>query len=97
MSEAVKPDPSAEVTAQEETKKVTPESTEDKPASSATETVTSAASATATAVKDNMFSMFGGGPKKEKKEDEANDPDEPSGATKKPADVSAAVLLVTLT
>lgn len=106
MSEAAKPDPSAEqvtapgaTLAQDETKKVTtdvtdaPKSTEDKPASSATETVTSAASATATAVKDNVFSMFGGGPKKEKKEDEADDTNEPSGATKKPAtDVSSVAL-----
>lgn len=106
MSEAAKPDPSAEqatapgaTLAQDETKKVTTgvtdasKSTEDKPASSATESVANAASATATAVKDNMFSMFGGGPKREKKEDEEDDVNEPSGATKKPAaDVSLVAL-----
>lgn len=38
----------------------------------------------ASAVKENVFSMFGGGPKKEKKE-EKDDADEPSGSSKKQA------------
>ena len=38
----------------------------------------------ASAVKENVFSMFGGGPKKEKKE-EKDDEDEPSGSSKKQA------------
>lgn len=95
MSEAAKPDPSAEqvaapgaTLAKDETEKVTTgvtdasKTSEEKPASSVTETVTNAASNATAAVKDNVFSMFGGGPKKEKKE-EADDADEPSGATKK--------------
>ncbi|KAF2251206.1 hypothetical protein BU26DRAFT_517916 [Trematosphaeria pertusa] len=94
MSDTAKPDPSAEQTAapgatlsKDETAKVTsdvtdaPKPAEEKPAASAAETVTNAASTAASAVKDNVFSMFGGGPKKEKKE-EADDVDEPSGASK---------------
>ncbi|KAF2278658.1 putative Ran-specific GTPase-activating protein 1 [Westerdykella ornata] len=98
MSEAAKPDPSAEQAAapgatlvKDETEKVTtapteasksPEKQEDQPAASVTETVTNAATSTAAAVKDNVFSMFGGGPKKEKREEE-DDVDEPSGSSKK--------------
>ncbi|KAF2028626.1 ran-specific GTPase-activating protein 1 [Setomelanomma holmii] len=100
MSEAAKPDPAADQVAnpgatlvKDETEKVTtgiaankPETTDkaevkdDKPI---TEKATEAASSAAAAVKDNVFSMFGGGPAKVKKE-EADDADEPSGATKKP-------------
>jgi Ran-binding protein 1 len=102
MSEVAKPDPAAEQAAapgatlqKDQTEKVTsgitdaPKPTEDKPAASVAETVTNAASSATAAVKDNVFSMFGGGPKKEKKE-EVDDVDEPSGATKKAtvADVS---------
>ena len=57
-------------------------------ASKVTSTVTDTASSAATAVagaattaKDNVFSMFGGGPKKETKKDE-DDVDEPSGSSK---------------
>lgn len=39
------------------------------------------ASQAASAVKENVFSMFGGGPKKEKKAEE-DDVDEPSGSSK---------------
>ena len=46
--------------------------------------VTDKASNAASAVKENVFSMFGGGPKKEKKEEE-DDVDEPSGSSKKKA------------
>lgn len=46
------------------------------------ESVTDKASNAASAVKENVFSMFGGGPKKEKKEEE-DDVDEPSGSSKK--------------
>lgn len=42
---------------------------------------TSATSA-AVGVKDNLFSMFGGGAKKEKKEEPENDPEEVSGSSK---------------
>lgn len=53
-------------------------------ASSAAETASNAAaqaSATASSMKDNVFSMFGGGPKKEKKVTE-EEVDEPSGSSK---------------
>jgi len=50
---------------------------EAKPASTYTEAATNAA----TGVKDSVFSMFGGGAKKEKKE-EKDDVDEPSGSSK---------------
>jgi Ran-binding protein 1 len=105
MTEA-KPDPAVEQTAapgatlaKEETEKVTsgvteePKTSEEKHTASVTETVTSTAVNAAAAVKDNVFSMFGGGPKKEKKE-EVDDADEPSGATKKAdADVRHYALL----
>ena len=98
MSEAAKPDPSADQTAnpgatlvQDQTDLVTKGTTEETPKGEAPKeetkaapTVTEQVTSTATAVKDNVFSMFGGGPKKEKKEEE-DDVDEPSGATKKPA------------
>jgi Ran-binding protein 1 len=48
---------------------------------SVTEKATDAALGAATKATDNVFSMFGGGPKKEKKE-EADDADEPSGSSK---------------
>lgn len=97
MSEAAKPDPSADQAAnpgatlvKDETAKVTtdiaankPDTTETKDDKPMTEKATDAASSAAAAVKDNVFSMFGGGPAKVKKE-EADDADEPSGATKKP-------------
>ncbi len=52
---------------------------EDKPV---TEKAAEVASSAAAAVKDNVFSMFGGGPAKVKKETE-DDADEPSGASNK--------------
>lgn len=45
-------------------------------------TVTEQATEAATAVKDNVFSMFGGGPKKEKKEETDEGANEPSGSSK---------------
>lgn len=97
-----KPDPAAEqavnpsaTLVKDETAKVTTDITESKPAedkpaaSNVTETVANAASTATTAVKDNVFSMFGGGPKKEKKE-EVDDADEPSGASKPKGEVCAA-------
>jgi len=89
---APKIDPSAEqktstgpTLAEDETSKVTtgategtPKAAEEKPATS---TITDMASNATTAVKDNVFAMFGGGPKKEKKE-EVDDVDEPSGSSK---------------
>ena len=47
-----------------------------------TEQATEAATSAATAVKDNVFSMFGGGPKKEKKEETDEGANEPSGSSK---------------
>jgi len=58
--------------------------TASKVASTVTDTTTTAAStiaSAATAAKDNVFSMFGGGPKKETKP-ESDDVDEPSGSSK---------------
>jgi Ran-binding protein 1 len=88
MSDTLKPDPAANQAAapgatlvQDETAKVTTDvaaKEDDKPV---TEKVTDAASSAATTVKDGMFSMFGGGPAKVKKE-EVDDTDEPSGASK---------------
>jgi Ran-binding protein 1 len=49
---------------------------EDKPA-----TITEKATAATTAVKDNVFSMFGGGPKKDKVEEEEGENDR-SGSAK---------------
>jgi len=46
-----------------------------------TEAVTDKDNSAASAVKDNVFSMFGGGPKREKRE-EPDDVDEPSGSSK---------------
>jgi Ran-binding protein 1 len=62
------------------TEKVTTGVTDDTADKSTTEKVTEKATAAGAAVKDNVFSMFGGGPKKEKKEEE--DVDEPSGSSK---------------
>ncbi|KAL1592661.1 Ran GTPase binding protein Sbp1 [Paraconiothyrium brasiliense] len=85
-----KPDPAAEqavnpsaTLVKDETAKVTTDITDPKPAEDkpATSTVTETVANAASTAKDNVFSMFGGGPKKEKKE-EADDADEPSGASK---------------
>ncbi|CAI6332767.1 unnamed protein product [Periconia digitata] len=100
MADAPKPDPAAEqvaapsaTLAKDETAKVTTDVTDSKAADSkpaedktVTEKATEAAASATTAVKDNVFSMFGGGPKKEKKEEADEGADEPSGATKKPED-----------
>lgn len=59
----------------------TKDSTETKDDKPITEKATDAATSAAAAVKDNVFSMFGGGPAKVKKE-EVDDTDEPSGASK---------------
>jgi Ran-binding protein 1 len=98
MSEAAKPDPAADQFAnpaatlvKDETEKVTtgiaankPDTTSATTASASTDDKPLAEKVTeaATAAKDNVFSMFGGGPAKVKKE-EVDDVDEPSGATKK--------------
>ncbi|KAF2838298.1 hypothetical protein M501DRAFT_936333 [Patellaria atrata CBS 101060] len=90
-----KPDLSADQTAsseprvaEDETKKVTTDVTEDtskpgedKPTEEKPATYTETAVNAATTVKENVFSMFGGGPKKEKKVEE-DDVDEPSGSSK---------------
>jgi Ran-binding protein 1 len=55
---------------------VTEKSEEEKPA-----TITEKATAATTAVKDNVFSMFGGGPKKDKVEEEEGENDR-SGSAK---------------
>jgi Ran-binding protein 1 len=99
-ADSAKPDPSATQAAapgatlvKEETEKLTSTATEstkteakteEKPSSSIADTVSNAATTATTAVKDNVFSMFGGGPKKEKKEDddEVNDRSGSAKATK---------------
>jgi Ran-binding protein 1 len=70
-------------------KATTDEAEDNKPA---TETVTDKASVAASAVKDNVFSMFGGGPKKEKRE-EPDDVDEPSGSSKAKKEAAEKVCL----
>ncbi|KAH9866970.1 single stranded nucleic acid binding protein [Plenodomus lingam] len=99
MSDVAKPDPAADQAAapgarlvEDETAKVTTgiaanktESTETKDDKSITEKATDTASSAAAAVKDNVFSMFGGGPAKVKRE-EVDDVDEPSGASKPKGD-----------
>jgi len=96
MSEAAKPDPAADQFAnpsatlvKDETDKVTtgiaankPDTTSTASASTDDKPITEKVTEAATAAKDNVFSMFGGGPAKVKKE-EVDDADEPSGATKK--------------
>lgn len=73
--------------AEDETNRVTTATTEaskpseEKSVPSISEMASNAASSATAAVKDNVFSMFGGGPKKEKKE-EAKEVDEPSGSSK---------------
>ena len=58
-------------------------STEKAPATSITGKAASAATTATSAVKDNVFSMFGGGPKKEKaKEQDDEGVNEPSGSSK---------------
>lgn len=69
----------------EEDKKV--DVTETKPEES--KTVTEKAADTASAVKENVFSMFGGGPKKEVKDDADEDNDR-SGSSKAQKDKEAA-------
>jgi Ran-binding protein 1 len=104
MSDVAKPDPAADQVAnpaatlvKDETAKVTTDIAANKPATTETkddkpitEKATEAAVSAATAVKDNVFSMFGGGPAKVKKE-EVDDVNEPSGATKKPEAVCCMV------
>ena len=51
-------------------------------ATSAAATATANATATAANLKDNVFSMFGGGTKKEKKEESEEAVNEPSGSSK---------------
>lgn len=90
MSDVAKPDPAAEQVAnpsatlvKDETAKVTTDKLADKEttATSDDKPITEKATEAAAAVKDNVFSMFGGGPKKEKKE-ETDDVNEPSGSSK---------------
>lgn len=71
---------------------VTPRS-EDKAKSTYTEMAQSAATSATNAaagVKDNVFSMFGGGAKKEKKEEPVDDAAETSGSAKAKRDAEAA-------
>jgi len=60
-------------------------------ATHAASTVASSATAVAAGVKDNVFSMFGGGAKKEKKEEAEHDADEPSGSSKAKKDAEGEV------
>ncbi|KAF2126840.1 hypothetical protein P153DRAFT_368877 [Dothidotthia symphoricarpi CBS 119687] len=92
MSDVAKPDPAADQAAapgarlvKDETEKVTtgiaanqPKTEDGKPM---TEKATEAATSAAATVKDNVFALFGGGPKKEKRVEE-DDVNEPSGASK---------------
>ena len=50
---------------------------------------TQMATSAASGVKDNVFSMFGGGAKKEKKEEPEDDTNEPSGSSKAKKDAEA--------
>jgi Ran-binding protein 1 len=95
MSEAAKPDPAADQAAnpaatlvQDETAKVTTDKAADKAETTTESTeskpITEKATEAAAAVKDNVFSMFGGGPAKAKKEED--DVDEPSGSSKNKAE-----------
>ncbi|USP78227.1 hypothetical protein yc1106_05501 [Curvularia clavata] len=95
MSEAAKPDPAADQAAnpgatlvKDETAKVTTDKAADKAETTTESTeskpITEKATEAAAAVKDNVFSMFGGGPAKAKKEED--DVDEPSGSSKNKAD-----------
>ena len=60
-------------------------------ATHAASTAASSATAVAAGVKDNVFSMFGGGAKKEKKEDTEAGADEPSGSSKAKKDAEGEV------
>lgn len=60
-------------------------------ATHAASTAASSVTGVAAGVKDNVFSMFGGGAKKEKKEDAADDADEPSGSSKAKKDAEGEV------
>lgn len=51
-------------------------------AANAATSAASTATAAASGVKDSVFSMFGGGAKKERKADEDDDANEPSGSSK---------------
>lgn len=104
MSEAAKPDPAADQAAnpgptlvKDETAKVTTDKAADKAEATTESTdnkpLTEKATEAAGAVKDNVFSMFGGGPAKAKKE-EADDVDEPSGSSKNKGDVGISVQVV---
>jgi Ran-binding protein 1 len=103
MSDVAKPDPAADQAAnpaatlvKDETAKVTTDKASDKPETATastddkpiTEQASEAAASAAATVKDNVFSMFGGGPAKVKKE-EQDDKDEPSGASKPKGEVCA--------
>ena len=84
-------DPSAEAAAsaeprlaKDETEKVTTGVTEGKKDDAGEkEGVAAKAAGAGAAVKDSVFSMFGGGPKREKKEEADEGKDEPSGSSKK--------------
>ena len=60
-------------------------------ATHAASTAASSATAVAAGVKDNVFSMFGGGAKKEKKDDGRDEVDEPSGSSKAKKDAEGEV------
>jgi hypothetical protein len=95
-------DPSTQIAAGEEpklvkdeTEKVTTEVTEGSKENEKPPVAEKASEATS-AVKDNVFSMFGGGPQKAKKEEPEEPVDEPSGSSKKKQDVSVQYLAVSL-
>lgn len=88
MADSSESKPDVTTTATSETNSTKPTNTEQSTAREAEgepQTYTEMATNATTAVKDNVFSMFGGGPKKEKKEETDEGADEPSGSSKKQA------------
>lgn len=86
-----KPDPATGAPEAEKPQETTPANTEatkteeaEKPAEekTVTESAVDAAKEATSKTTDSVFSMFGGGPKKEKKEEPEDAKDEPSGSSK---------------
>lgn len=98
-----KPGPATGAAEAEKPQETTPATTEaQKPAEekSTTESAVDAAKEATSKTTDSVFSMFGGGPKKEKKEEPEDAKDEPSGSSKAQKgedEVSVEVFLSSLT
>lgn len=87
MSDAaeIKPDPTTQAPEETKTETATTGEGEKTVTETAVDTAKDAAEAAkdaATKTSDTVFSMFGGGPKKEKKEETEEGADEPSGSSK---------------